>query len=97
MSRVTNRVTPLDDNIYIRVKQKGKIMSKRNYYRFNQDPWNDEIYKPVKKESDMVDENQVDERVDVPVNELFGMSVDEWNASQSAWDVLHDQHGLRGF
>jgi hypothetical protein len=41
-------------------------------------------------------ENQVDERVDVPVNELFGMSVDEWNASQSAWDVLHDQHGLRG-
>ena len=72
-------------------------MSKRNYYRFNQDPWNDEIYKPVKKESDMVDENQVDERVDVPVNELFGMSVDEWNASQSAWDVRHDQHGLRGF
>ena len=42
-------------------------------------------------------ENQVDERVDVPVNELFGMSVDEWNASQSAWDVLHDRHGLRGF
>ena len=41
-------------------------------------------------------ENQVDERVDVPVNELFGMAVDEWNASQSAWDVLHDQHGLRG-
>ena len=39
-------------------------------------------------------ENQVDERVDVPVNELFGMSVDEWNASQSAWDVLHDRHGL---
>ena len=41
-------------------------------------------------------DNQVDERVNVPVNELFGMSVDEWNASQSAWDVLHDQHGLRG-
>jgi hypothetical protein len=41
--------------------------------------------------------NQVDERVNVPVNELFGMSVDEWNASQSAWDVRHDQHGLRGF
>ena len=41
-------------------------------------------------------ENQVDERVDVPVNELFGMSVDEWNRSQEAWDVLHDQHGLRG-
>ena len=33
-------------------------MSKRNYYRFNQDPWNDEIYKPVKKESDMVDETK---------------------------------------
>ena len=41
-------------------------------------------------------DNQVDERVNVPVNELCGMSVDEWNASQSAWDVLHDQHGLRG-
>ena len=77
MSRVTNRVTRLDDNIYIRVKQKGKIMSNENQ---NQNE----------------NENQVDERVDVPVNELFGMSVDEWNASQSAWDVLHDQHGLRG-
>ena len=21
-------------------------MSKRNYYRLNQDPWNDEVYKP---------------------------------------------------
>ena len=42
-------------------------------------------------------ENQVDERVDVPVNELFGMSVDEWNASQSARHVRHDQHGLQGF
>ena len=41
-------------------------------------------------------DNQVDERVNVPVNELFGMSVDEWNASQSAWDVRHDQHGLHG-
>jgi hypothetical protein len=41
-------------------------------------------------------DNQVDERVNVPVNELFGMSVDEWNRSQEAWDVLHDQHGLRG-
>ena len=47
-------------------------------------------------ENENENENQVDERVDVPVNELFGMSVDEWNASQSAWDVLHDQHGLRG-
>ena len=41
-------------------------------------------------------ENQVDERDYVKVNELFGMSVDEWNRSQEAWDVLHDQHGLRG-
>ncbi len=74
---MTNRVTPLDDNIYIRVKQKGKIMSNENQNQNEND-------------------NQVDERVNVPVNELFGMSVDEWNASQSAWDVLHDQHGLRG-
>ena len=29
--------------------------------------------------------------------EQFGMTVEEWNASQSAWDVLHDMHGLRGF
>ena len=28
-------------------------MSKRNYYRFNQDPWNDEIWKPVEKRRDM--------------------------------------------
>ena len=31
------------------------------------------------------------------IHEQFGMTVEEWNASQSAWDVLHDQHGLRGF
>ena len=42
-------------------------------------------------------ENQVDETtVETPIHEQFGMTVDEWNASQSAWDVLHDQHGLRG-
>ena len=41
-------------------------------------------------------ENQVDERVDTPIHELFGMTVDEWNRSQEAFDVLHDQHGLRG-
>ena len=33
---------------------------------------------------------------EIPIHEQFGMTVDEWNASQSAWDVLHDQHGLRG-
>jgi len=78
-------------------------MSKRNYYRFNQDPWNDEIYKPIKKENDMVDENQnenenqVEETtVDTPINELFGMTVEEWNRSQEAWDVQHDMHGLKG-
>ena len=26
-------------------------MGKRNYYRLNQDPWNDEIYKPKKVDS----------------------------------------------
>ena len=25
-------------------------MGKRNYYRLNQDPWNDEIYKPKKED-----------------------------------------------
>jgi hypothetical protein len=30
------------------------------------------------------------------IHEQFGMTVEEWNASQSAWDVLHDQYGLRG-
>ena len=31
-------------------RTKGNIMSKRNYYRLNQDPWNDEIYKPKKED-----------------------------------------------
>ena len=39
-------------------------MSKRNYYRFNQDPWNDEIYKPVKKENDMRDSRNLDRASD---------------------------------
>ena len=30
------------------------------------------------------------------IHEQFGMTVEEWNASQSAWDVLHDMHGLKG-
>ena len=30
------------------------------------------------------------------IHEQFGMTVEEWNASQSAWDMLHDMHGLRG-
>ena len=42
-------------------------------------------------------DNQVDERVNVPVNELFGMSVDEWNLSCDAFDRAHDAHGTRGF
>ena len=42
-------------------------------------------------------DNQVDERVNVPVNELFGMSVDEWNRSCDAFDRAHDAHGTRGF
>ena len=71
---MTNRVTPLDDNIYIRVKQKGKIMSNEN----QNENENNEQQKPL------------------AIHEQFGMTVEEWNASQSAWDVLHDQHGLRG-
>ena len=30
------------------------------------------------------------------IHEQFGMTIEEWNASQSAWDVLHDMKGLRG-
>jgi len=29
--------------------------------------------------------------------EQFGMTLEEWNQSQSDWDVMHDMHGLRGF
>ena len=67
-------------------------MSKRNYYRFNQDPWNDEIYKPVKKESDMVDENQNENE-----NQAEEVSAEDWNAACDHWDMLHDLHGLQGF
>ena len=67
-------------------------MSKRNYYRFNQDPWNDEIYKPVKKENDMVDENQNENE-----NQAEEVSAEDWNAACDHWDMLHDLHGLRGF
>ena len=67
-------------------------MSKRNYYRFNQDPWNDEIYKPVKKENDMVDENQNENE-----NQVEEVSAEDWNAACDHWDMLHDLHGLQGF
>tara|TARA_R100001082_G_scaffold96576_1_gene64154 strand:+ start:169 stop:372 length:204 start_codon:yes stop_codon:yes gene_type:complete len=67
-------------------------MSKRNYYRFNQDPWNDEIYKPVKKENDMVDENQNENE-----NQAEEVSAEDWNAACDHWDMLHDLHGLAGF
>ena len=67
-------------------------MSKRNYYRFNQDPWNDEIYKPVKKENDMVDENQNENE-----NQAEEVSAEDWNAACDHWDMLHDLHGLEGF
>ena len=67
-------------------------MSKRNYYRFNQDPWNDEIYKPVKKENDMVEENQNENE-----NQAEEVSAEDWNAACDHWDMLHDLHGLQGF
>jgi len=42
-------------------------------------------------------ENQVEETTaDTPINELFGMTVEEWNRSQEAWDVQHDMNGLKG-
>ena len=25
------------------------------------------------------------------------ITIDDWNFAQSAWDVMHDMHGLRGF
>ena len=67
-------------------------MGKRNYYRLNQDPWNDEIYKPVKKENDMVDENQNENE-----NQAEEVSAEDWNAACDHWDMLHDLHGLQGF
>ena len=67
-------------------------MGKRNYYRFNQDPWNDEIYKPIKKENDMVDENQNENE-----NQAEEVSAEDWNAACDHWDMLHDLHGLAGF
>ena len=67
-------------------------MGKRNYYRFNQDPWNDEIYKPIKKENDMVDENQNENE-----NQAEEVSAEDWNAACDHWDMLHDLHGLEGF
>ena len=49
-------------------------------------------------ENENKNENQVEETtVDTPINELFGMSVDEWNASCDAFDRAHDAHGTRGF
>ena len=42
-------------------------------------------------------ENETNEQPKpLEIHEQFGMTVEEWNASQSAWDVLHDMHGLRG-
>ena len=67
-------------------------MGKRNYYRLNQDPWNDEIYKPVKKQNDMVDENQNENE-----NQAEEVSAEDWNAACDHWDMLHDLHGLAGF
>ena len=67
-------------------------MSKRNYYRFNQDPWNDEIYKPVKKEDAMVNEPSNED-----LEQVEEASADERNAACGLWDVMHDLHGLEGF
>ena len=67
-------------------------MSKRNYYRFNQDPWNDEIYKPVKKEDAMVNERSNEE-----LEQVEEVSAEDWNAACDLWDVMHDLHGLEGF
>ena len=67
-------------------------MSKRNYYRFNQDPWNDEIYKPVKKENAMVNEPSNEE-----LEQVEEVSAEDWNAACDHWDMLHDLHGLEGF
>ena len=32
-----------------------------------------------------------------PIHEIFGCTVEEWNASCDAFDRAHDAHGLRGF
>ena len=67
-------------------------MSKRNYYRFNQDPWNDEIYKPVEKEDAMVNEPSNED-----LEQVEEVSAEDWNAACDHWDMLHDLHGLEGF
>ena len=50
----------------------------------------------------MTNENQNENKTNeqpkpFKVWEQFGMTLEEWNQSQSDWDVLHDMHGLRGF
>ena len=32
-----------------------------------------------------------------PIHEIFGCTVEEWNASCDAFDRAHDAHGTRGF
>ena len=32
-----------------------------------------------------------------PIHEIFGCTVEEWNASCDALDRAHDAHGTRGF
>ena len=36
-------------------------------------------------------------RVDDVIKVKSVMTIDDWNFAQSAWDVMHDMHGLRGF
>jgi len=49
-------------------------------------------------ENENKNENQVEETtVETPIHEIFGCTVEEWNASCDAFDRAHDAHGTRGF
>ena len=77
-------------------------MTKRNIPKFKRHPISRKLRKAYKPTEAMAKQHQqvVDETYSRlttrPIHEQFGKTVEEWNASQSAWDVLHDMHGLRG-
>jgi len=39
---------------------------------------------------------ELNEIENAPINEQFGMSLEEWNASCELWDLMHDEYGLHG-
>ncbi len=84
-------------------------MSKRNYYRLNQDPWNDEVYKPEMTAEELnylsptetykriKEKRMVNEPSNEDLEQVEEVSAEDWNAACDHWDMLHDLHGLEGF